>query len=116
MEERISFEEKIEKIKELVGPTTIHISRVPKEVKIRFLQIAKEEFAEDYGFFLKKLIEVYDGVYPTGHEEIEAKLDILANEVSLLKNRLNEIEKKPSRRIKMVSGKEIGGKEHEQIK
>jgi len=111
------FNEKVEKIKEAVGPTSLYISRVPRDTKTRFKELAKDEFMDDFGMLLKKLVEIYDGFYPTGNEEIEAKIDYIANEVSLLKTKLMELEKEPKterRVVKMVDGKiRIGRKKNE---
>ena|SRR3990167_4894811 len=105
-----NFKEKLLEIKEKVGPTSIYINRIPKEIKTRFKEMARDEFMEDYGMLLKKLIEVYDGFYPKGNEEIVAKINYLANEILLIKTKLMESEKVPKNDIKMISGRRIGGK------
>jgi len=51
--------EKLEKIKmEVTQKTDLHISRIPKNVKKEFLELANgREFLGDYGFYLKYIIE-----------------------------------------------------------
>ncbi len=39
---------------------------------------------------IKELIKLYDGYFPKGNEEIEAKIDILAKEVNEIKKKLDE--------------------------
>ncbi|MEK6878420.1 MAG: hypothetical protein AABY22_02370 [Nanoarchaeota archaeon] len=99
------FEKKVEEIKEKTSPNKLYIARVPLKTKQRFIAIANEEFEEDYGMLLKKLVEVYDGFYPTGHEEIEAKIDILANEIALIQQKLDNLEEK--KEIKTLGGVKI---------
>lgn len=106
---RPELQEKIDKIKETVGKRSIHINRVPEKTKEFFTELAKKEFEDDYGWTLKKLVDVYQGLYPSGNEEIEAKIELLANEIAEIKQKLE----KPKRKIKTVSGREIGGKEDE---
>jgi len=102
------YQEKVEKIKETVGRKSLFIQRVPEQIKTRFMELAKAEFEDDYGMLLKKLVEVYDGFYPTGHEGIEAKIDILAEEVAKIQEQLKiQQEKKPVKR--MLSGRIIEG-------
>ncbi len=104
------FIEKVKSIKEMVGPTSLYIGRIPKEIKTRIKELAKEEFMEDYGFLFKKLLEVYEGFYPKGDEEVKAKLDILADRLALVEEKLMKFEKEPQVERKSFAGNRIGGK------
>ena len=56
-------------------------------------------------------------MYPTGHEEIEAKINLLADKISELHEKIIKLEHKPEKEIKTLSGKKIGigGNENEYI-
>lgn len=86
-EARMRFEEWLEKIKK----TTISISRVPEQYKTRFMEIAKIEFANDYGMCLREMVRTWDGIYVNPNEEILIKIDIVSNEISELKKQFEEI-------------------------
>ena len=107
-----NFREKVEGIKEKVGPKSIYISRIPEKVKTRFKELAQEEFEDDYGMLLKKLVEIYDCFYPTGHDEIENKIEFIAAEIAVIKSQIEEIKEKKSG-IKTVGSKIIRRKKNE---
>lgn len=97
----------MEKIKERVTSESLHINRVPPVIKEWFLKFAKEEFDDDFGFALKKIVEVYQGFYPSGNEEIEMKIDILAAKIAELESKQEE-----KKGITTLSGRRIGGKKN----
>ena len=108
----MEINEKFEQIKERVREKSLHISRVPSKTKTRFMELANEEFEGDYGMLLKKLIEIYDCVYPTGHEEIEERLYQIELKLVQIEQKLNERkEEKPE--IKSISGKIIQKRRNE---
>ncbi len=91
------IKKKIENFVEQTKRTSIQINRIPEKYKTRFMQIAKQEFCEDYGMCLRELIKIYDGFYPNGHEEIEAKIDLMAQEIGMIQKKLQkEEEEKPT--------------------
>lgn len=106
MANRKDFEKKIEEIKEVVGNKSLFIGRIPDKTKAFFITLAKDAFDDDYGFTLKMLCDVYQGLYPSNTAEQDAKIDLLAEEIQQIKKKLEEPSKK---RIKTVSGREIGG-------
>lgn len=73
------------------------INEMKPEVKTRFLEISKNDFGNHHGVALEWLIKCYDGYFPTGHEEIEAKIDILAENISELKKELTELKKEENK-------------------
>ena len=73
------------KLKERISQSGLFISRVPEPTKILFKKIAEEQWSNDYGMFLTYLIKFYLGECSSGHEEINAKLDLLASEIEKLK-------------------------------
>ena len=95
------FRAKVEKIKEKIKNSGIVISRVPTKTKDGFIKLANEEFAEDYGLCLKFLYDIYQGYFPTGHEDIEIRLANLEKELEELKG------KSEKGSIKTLSGKKI---------
>ena len=104
---RKEFEEKIEDIKERVRTRKLWISRIPIETRDYFLELAKREFEDDFGMTLKFLCDLHKGYFPTGHEEINARLDML--EVGLME--LKETAKPKTRTIRTVGGKVLKIKE-----
>jgi len=59
MEEN-NFQKKIEEIKSRIdAKTTLHISRIPEKSKTRFMELANEEFADDYGMLLMECLNSY---------------------------------------------------------
>lgn len=69
----------------------LNISRVPKNTKEIFIQIATDEFAGDYGLLLKTLVDSYLeylNMKSIFLEDINMKLDLILNN-------LNSEEKSP---------------------
>ena len=91
----MNSEEQFKQFSEKVDRTTLRIGRIPEQYKTRFLEIANKEFMGDYGMCLRELIKIYDGFYPTGSEELEMKLDVLAIEVNKLKETIDLLKDKP---------------------
>jgi len=81
------MDEKIDNIrKRITTDKTFNISRIPPATLRRFLEIANyEDFCSDRGMTLKYLIDFHDGLLRTGVEHIEARLDMLDQEITLLK-------------------------------
>ncbi len=70
--------------------TALGINFIQPEWKKYFIDLAKEEYSNDYGVTLKELCKLHKGYFPKGNEEVEAKLDLLSNEVTEIKNKLDE--------------------------
>lgn len=45
--------EKIEEIRKKVSLNSIYINRVPQKAKVKFVKLAEEDFANDYGMTFK---------------------------------------------------------------
>lgn len=79
------------------------INRIAPNTRKRFHEIASyDDFCSDYGNVLKYLIDVHDGLMPTGNELYEN----LQNQVNVLKAEINSLkieQKKPPVR-KMLGG------------
>lgn len=75
---------------ERVKRTSISIQRIPEQYKTRFMEIAKTEFANDYGLCLRELIRTWDGVYIDTNEEVNTKINILAEEINKINQHLNQ--------------------------
>jgi len=115
-----------EGVRQRISENSLHISNIPRELKSRFIELAKLEYARpvgvdgestpDYGVFLKKLLDVYDGLYPPVNAQIDLILDRLDQaEARIMK--LESTEEKPAKEIRLLSGRVIrrGGKD-EQVK
>ena len=61
------------------------------------MEIAEKEFSKDYGMCLRELIRTYDGIYVNPNEEILAKIEILASEISKLKEDFTKHTQEPKK-------------------
>ena len=87
--------------------TDFVISRLPPKSRKRFIELANEDFVGDYGFTLKYLLDIHDGIIPTSLEQTEraeAKADEALNQLAELKLDSASEEKKP---ITLVNGKKL---------
>jgi len=89
---------------------SLFISRVPKNTKDRFMELANSEFAGDYGLLLQwiysQAIE-YQNMKSVFFESINMKLDSIINLFS------SKNEEQFSNDIKLLDGKVLkGGKKH----
>lgn len=84
---------------------SLHISRVPKNIKEEFVKFAEEEFAGDYGMLLRELWESYKR-----NKTLFEGMDIKLNYISqvLEQSTATKQEEEPGR--KMLSGEVKGGK------
>ena len=82
------------------------MSRVPKKTRELFVSLADEYFCGDYGLTLKQILDD-SMVYKMYFENVDMKLDILANKldevVDLVNNKEQINEEKPEGR-KMLNG------------
>ena len=86
------------------------INEMKPEVKKRFLEISKDNYGNDHGHALEGLIKYHDGLCNTGHEEIETKIDILADEINKVKEKvdsLTEEKKTPEGYVKSPDGSKL---------
>jgi len=86
--------------------TSLSIQRIPEEVKTEFLELAEKEFCKDYGMTLKWLMDFRKGLLSSPNEELSAKIDLLADEITNIKKSLSM----PAQEVKLrktASGREI---------
>lgn len=102
---RKKFLEKIENIKR----TSLSIQRIPEQTKTEFLELAKAEFSNDYGMLIKWLMDYRKGLLSSPNEELNAKIDILADEIAKLNQRISAFESKPAEEkvLKAADGTKI---------
>ena len=107
MEEK-EFEKKFEEWKENYRRTSLVIARIPEKTKTEFMIWCKEELCKDYGMGVKWLFDYYKGSFPNQNEEINAKIDLLADEINKIKGELRE--KKEEKILRAADGsiKRIG--------
>ena len=103
------FNEKVNDYMKKVKRTSIFIQRIPEDVKTEFMELAKNEFEFDYGFTLKWLIDFRKGLLTSPNEEINAKIELLADELNKLKEEIKSIKEKPKEEKELVtaSGRKI---------
>lgn len=103
--------ETFQKVKEdLVKNKGFSISRVAQNTREDFIEYAKSEWADDRGAALTHIWKFFKGECSSGHEEIDAKLDILADEVSKLQQNEKKEEPKAKRLDGSIPGEEQNGK------
>ena len=83
------------------------ISTMAEKSKNEFLKYAKKEWADHRGSALTHIWKFFNGECSTGHEDIDAKLDILANEITAIKTSLPTKEE-PTEEVEM----RLDGKDH----
>ncbi len=89
------FQQKFEEWKEKFRRTSFLISRIPEQTKTELMQWFKKDFCDDYGMGLKWLWDHYKGTLPNQNEEVNTKIDILADEVAKLKEQLAKLTQEP---------------------
>ncbi len=102
------FQKKFEEWKENYRRTSLVIARIPEKTKTEFMRWCEKELCKDYGMGLKWLLDYYKGTLPNQNEEINAKIDLLADEINKIKDKLKE--KKEEKILRAADGsiKRIG--------
>ena len=95
MDEDEKIKEKVEKFNQKLKESALGINYIQPKWKDKFLEISKLEYGNDHGVTLKELTKHFLNFYPKGNEEVEAKIDVLADEINEIKSRLGEISKDP---------------------
>lgn len=98
-----------EKIVLLEKERSLHISRIPKNTKDAFIELANEEFAGDYGMTLKSLFDNFS-LWKLLFENLDFKMDMIINKLN------TQTEESSGKEIKTLSGRRIelkGGKKNE---
>ncbi len=104
------IKKKVESFQKKLKETAIGINYIQPKFKKRFLEISKEEYSNDHGVTIKELIKLYDGYFPKGTEEIEAKVDMLAEEINGIKEQLKSLTSKditPSGYVRSADGSKL---------
>lgn len=94
------------------------MSRVPKNVRESFIKYAMDEWADDRGAAFSHIWKHFEGECNSGHEEINTKMDILADEIVSLKKEIEDIKTQFNKKQEKKEPKEedvrldgtIGGK------
>ena len=100
--------ERIEELKKKVKEN-FYIARVPQKTKVYFKNLASSDFERDYGMTLKFLCDVHKGWLPPEDLQINAKFDMIAQEITKLREEINKFkqEKEKPKGKKMLSGRII---------
>ncbi len=110
------FQKKFEEWKENYRRTSLVIARIPEKTKTEFMKWCEEDLCKDYGMGIKWLLDYYKGTLPNQNEEINEKIEILADEINKLKEKIAKLTQKPKEKeIVMADGKikRIGGEQDE---
>jgi len=84
------------------------IKGIPVSAAEHFVQL-QSDFDGHGGFAFKFLCDLHQGILPTGREEVDAKFEVIAEEINTIKDRLIIIEREKTRKeIRTVGGKNIG--------
>ncbi len=89
------IKKKVENFNQRLKETALGVNKMKPEVKKRFLEISKNDFANDHGVTIEWLVKLYDGYFPKGTEEQDAKIDLLADEIEKIKGELSSLKKEP---------------------
>lgn len=108
-------EDPINKLKKKMweNRNSLNIARLPNKTKEAFVNLAKEEFCEDYGMALREILNYYfehHAMRAIFFQNIDMKLDQILDNIP----QKEETEEKPeTKEIKLVNGTRIvkGGKE-----
>ena len=99
------FKKKFEEWKESYRRTSLVIARIPEKTKTEFIRWCEKELCKDYGMGLKWLFDHYKGTLPNENEEINAKIELLANEVDKIRDELKE--KKEEKVLRAADGRMV---------
>lgn len=100
--------EKILEIQKKVSQNSLYINRIPKKTKIEFIDLAKEEFADDYGMAIKWLMDFRNGLLSNPNQILMEQVQVLTKQVE----GMNQVpDEKKKRVIRSVSGRVISEKE-----
>jgi hypothetical protein len=106
MEERDNINKILNKITR--NQDSLHISRVPKKDRDKFIELANEEFAGDYGMCLKYLL---GGLLDSNQRMLLDEIEDLNERLTQLEARVSSSASKETsedkKTIKTVNGKEI---------
>ncbi len=111
MQNIMAEESKFNKIKkDMVKHKGFSFSRVPEKTRKEFFKYAKDEWADDRGAALTHIFKFFMGECSTGHEEIDAKIEILAAEITEIKTHFKKEEEEQPQEVE--TEKRLDGKDH----
>jgi len=104
----LKFMNKFEEIRKKVHRTSLYIStNLREEDKTRFMQFANSQFKGDYGLSLRWLLDCSEGYFMKPNDVLKDRIDLLAEEINQINQKLNPERKKETKGIKMLSGRKI---------
>ena len=95
--------DKIEELQDRIRQINLVISRVPKDTKTKFIELANAQFCNDYGQTLKFIFDQaieYQNMKVIFFENMNMKLDYLNS-----KTETSNSEQKTTKEIRLCSGK-----------
>lgn len=99
-------EEKIKDLLESHNSTSLHISRLPPQVKKEFKEFSNKEFCNDFGFAFKHIWDFYKGIMNSEIQELTMRIEELENEMALQRETPKnvQVEEQESKPIKGLRG------------
>ena len=85
-------ESEFNRVKERITGMGFSFTRVSEKTKKEIKEYARKDFANDRGAALTHVWKFFKGECSSGHEEITAKMDILADQIQNLTIKNEEIE------------------------
>jgi hypothetical protein len=97
----------IEKIKENRSKYLV-LGQVHPLIFQRFKEIANEMYEGHYGFTLKYLLDIHDGICKSNHEEIYMALEEITSKIAMLETRITNTKPKDEKKIRTnLKGQEV---------
>ncbi len=82
------IKKKVSDFSQRLKERALGINEMKPEVKKRFLEISKNDFGNHHGVTIEWLVKLYDNYFPKGNEEVNIKIDLIADEVNTVKEHL----------------------------
>ena len=79
---------------------------VPSKIRERFDELAQKEFDGDYTPLLQRLLDAYEGMCSSGHEEIFMALEEFGAKISYLQQQVNEMKDKTKKPEGLWAGRQ----------
>ena len=85
MDQDKELKNKVDNFSHRLKERALGINEMKPEVKKRFLEISKNDYGNHHGVTVEWLVKLYDNYFPKGNEEVNIKIDLIADEVKKLR-------------------------------
>lgn len=104
--------ELLEKIKENKSKYLV-MNQVPEPTRKRFIDLAEKEHDGNYGFTLKFLMDLYDGICRTNHEELNFAIQDIDGRLGYLERNMDEMKRNAAPKRTLFNRKSERAEENE---